>query len=126
MAPDLLDRMARKVARRGKRADTPEGLHGLRKSLKKLRYSTEFVAGLYGKKAVKRYRKRCEALQELLGTINDARVTPRLADEMLGPAAPSSHPLSRHSPPGAPTRSARRSRRLDDALAKFRRAKPFW
>jgi triphosphatase len=118
--------MARKVARRGKQADTPEGLHGLRKSLKRLRYSTEFVAGLYGKKAVQRYRKRCAALQELLGTINDARVTPRLADEMLGPRGTELAPAFAELATWSADQERKALRRLDKALADFRRAKQFW
>ena len=126
LAPDLLDRMARKVARRARRADTPEGLHGLRKSLKKLRYGTEFVAGLYDKKSVKRYRKRCEALQELLGTINDARVTPRLADEMLGARGTELAPAFAALAAWSADQERKALRRLDDASKRFRRAKPFW
>ncbi len=126
LAPDLLDRMARKVARRGKRANTPEGLHGLRKSLKKLRYSTEFVAGLYGKKAVKRYRRRCEALQELLGTINDARVTPRLAEAMLGEQGVELAPALAGLAEWSARQERQAVRQLDDALCRFRRARPFW
>ncbi|MBN9561608.1 MAG: CHAD domain-containing protein [Alphaproteobacteria bacterium] len=126
VAPDLLDRMARKVARRAKRADTPESLHGLRKSLKKLRYSTEFVAGLYKPKAVKRYRKRCEALQELLGTINDARVTPRLADDMLGVRGTELAPAFAQLAAWSAEQERKALRRLDEALTKFRRTEPFW
>jgi len=126
VAPDLLDRMARKVAGRAKRADTPERLHGLRKSLKKLRYSTEFVAGLYGKKAMKRYRKRCEALQELLGTINDARVTPRLADEMLGARGTELAPAFAQLAAWSAGQERRALSQLEDALGKFRRTEPFW
>jgi inorganic triphosphatase YgiF len=126
VAPALLDRMARKVARRAKRADTPESLHGLRKSLKKLRYSTEFVAGLYDKKAVKRYRKRCEALQELLGTINDARVTPRLADDMLGSRGTELAPAFAELATWSADQERKALGRLDDTLRKFRRTEPFW
>jgi len=126
VAPDRLDRMARKVARRARRADTPEGLHGLRKSLKKLRYSTEFVAGLYRKKAVKRYRKRCAALQELLGTINDARVTPRLADEMLGARGTELAPAVAALAAWSADQERKALGGLADASKKFRRAEPFW
>ncbi len=126
ITPDLLDCMARKVARRAKRADSPEGLHGLRKSLKKLRYSTEFVAGLYGKNAVKRYRKRCETLQELLGTINDARVTPRLADDMLGPRGTELAPAFAELATWSAAQERKALRQLGDALIDFRRVEPFW
>ena len=55
LAPELLDRLAGKVAKRGKRIGrrSDEELHALRKSLKKLRYGVDDLAGLYGRKAVK-------------------------------------------------------------------------
>lgn len=78
---DLLSRMERKVAKRGRgighasRAD----LHELRKAIKRLRYGIEFLAPLYGHKRVKAHLDACKDLQELLGRVNDAAVTPALA-----------------------------------------------
>ena len=59
LAPELLDRLAGKVAKRGKRIGrrSDEELHALRKSLKKLRYGVDDLAGLYGRKRVKAYLK---------------------------------------------------------------------
>lgn len=126
-APDLLDRMARKVEKRSRRAGDPQGLHDLRKSLKKLRYGAEFVGSLYKRKPVKRYRKSCEALQELLGAINDARVTPRLAEAMLdGAQATELAPAIAELAAWSARRERQALRRLDDALDAFRQATPFW
>lgn len=82
MAPDLMDRLARKVARRAQRIETAEQLHDLRKSFKKLRYACDFVTGLYDEDAVRKYRHHCSRLQETLGSVNDARVTPALAERL--------------------------------------------
>ena len=124
--PALLDRLAGKVARRAERVGGPEELHALRKSLKKLRYAAEFVAGLYKPKQVKRYRKQCAGLQELLGAINDARTTPSLAEGlMLGRSLELAPALARVGAWSAAQENHAR-RRLDAALKDFRTADPFW
>jgi CHAD domain-containing protein len=84
IAPDLLDRMLGKVAKRGRHIDeaSREQLHALRKSIKKLRYSVEFLSELNSHKQVKAYLELCEELQELLGTVNDATVTPVLSERL--------------------------------------------
>jgi triphosphatase len=48
-----------------------EALHRLRKRAKRLRYATEFCAGLFGGGAVRRYVKSLAALQERLGEVSD-------------------------------------------------------
>jgi triphosphatase len=45
--------------------------HALRKRMKRLRYSLEFVAPLFPAKAVARYLARLKPAQELLGDYND-------------------------------------------------------
>ncbi len=81
LAPSLLDRAAGKVKQRGRHARqlSPAKRHRLRKSLKKLIFDAESLAGLYRPRGVKTYCGRCEALQKILGTANDAAVTQRLA-----------------------------------------------
>jgi CHAD domain-containing protein len=78
VAPDLLDRLARKCATLGGghlAGQSPEALHDLRKRLKILRYCVEFTGSLYDGIAVKRYRQACGHLQEQLGAINDMQAT---------------------------------------------------
>jgi len=84
LAPALLGRMARRVARRGKRLKgaSREELHALRKSIKKLRYGFEFLAPLYPAEKVETVVDPCEKLQKLLGRLNDAAVTPGLAEQL--------------------------------------------
>jgi triphosphatase len=48
--------------------------HRLRKRIKRLRYAVEFSAGLFDRRAVRRYVKPLRALQERLGAISDAIV----------------------------------------------------
>lgn len=48
--------------------------HRLRKRIKRLRYAIEFSAGLFERKAVRRYLKPLRALQERLGAISDVIV----------------------------------------------------
>ena len=54
----------------------------MRKAAKKLRYATEFFAGLYDQKREKRRHKRfvsaLETLQDRLGVLNDHAGTPEL------------------------------------------------
>ena len=84
-SPGLLDRIADKVDKRGRGIGPEtcaEKLHPLRKSLKKLRYSLEFLSSLYPRKATKRYLRPLKNLQKTLGIINDAAGALRLADEL--------------------------------------------
>ena len=78
LAPSLLDRAAGKVKQRGRHSGRLSAVerHALRKSLKKLCYDVESLAGLYRPHAVKIYRVRCEALEDILGVGNDVAVTP--------------------------------------------------
>ena len=67
ISADLLDRMADKVEKRGRRIGpetSAEKLHPLRKSLKKLRYSLEFLSSLYPGKATKQYLRPLKNLQK--------------------------------------------------------------
>jgi len=48
--------------------------HRTRRRLKRLRYCVEFVASLYGAKAVRRYLARLRPAQDVLGQFNDLTV----------------------------------------------------
>jgi len=69
----MLNRQNRRVKKRAHAAKSEkEGdLHRLRISLKKLRYTAEFFAPLYPRRAVERYLKEVRALQNHLGDLND-------------------------------------------------------
>jgi len=128
LAPSLLHRAAGKAKRRGRHAGrlSVARRHGLRKSLKKLLFDVESLAGLYRPRAVKIYRSRCEALEEILGRANDAVVTKRLAQSLVSATRPD---LAK--PAGVLTRwTERRGRKglqgLKPALKDFRAAPAFW
>jgi triphosphatase len=84
LCPTLLDDLARKVDRRGRRikdrSDTE--LHALRKSLKKLRYGIDFVRPLFHARAINAYLRNCKKLQQTLGDINDAATAMALAERL--------------------------------------------
>ncbi|MDO5653227.1 MAG: CHAD domain-containing protein, partial [Brachymonas sp.] len=62
-----------KLARRWEQLDE-EQRHTLRKQVKKLRYAAEFFSTLYGADAVKKYLASQQAMQKVLGAMNDAAV----------------------------------------------------
>jgi inorganic triphosphatase YgiF len=83
IAGSLLDRLDAKATKLGRavRPDAlPVELHPLRKSLKKVRYSVEFLESIFPPKRAKRFLRHLEKLQEALGEINDAAVATRLAE----------------------------------------------
>ena len=63
-----------------------EALHELRLEAKRLRYAAELFAPLWGGKAARRFLKRLSALQEALGTVNDAAVARGLLAALDGGA----------------------------------------
>ncbi|MBL6082271.1 CYTH and CHAD domain-containing protein [Belnapia sp. T18] len=84
LVPKLEERLERKARRRGRhiRRRSAEELHDLRKSLKKLRYGVEFLAPLHRRKQVRAFLHGCKALQQHLGTMNDAAVAETLVKRL--------------------------------------------
>lgn len=83
LADEVLQTRHRQAMKRGRKFDelSDEALHRLRISLKKLRYSTEFFAALYGDDRTKAYLNGLRQLQDDLGHLNDVAVAEtRLAD----------------------------------------------
>lgn len=68
LAPSLLNRAAGKVKRRSRHAGqlSVAKRHALRKSLRKLCFDVESLAGLYRPRAVKIYSSRCEEVEKSL------------------------------------------------------------
>ncbi|NHO31533.1 CYTH and CHAD domain-containing protein [Acetobacter fallax] len=127
IAPAPLDRFFRKVNRRGRRIDpaSPETLHDLRKSLKKLRYGADYFASLFPGRRVRPYLKRCKILQRALGEINDAAVALTLADEFSDShvdLAPACGAVARWS-----DRKTRKAlRKFPQSWKDFQDVTPFW
>jgi CHAD domain-containing protein len=87
-AAPLLDKRWRKLRRGGDgiAEHSFEALHELRLEAKRLRYAAELFAPLWGGKAARRFLKRLSALQEALGTVNDAAVARGLLASLDGGA----------------------------------------
>jgi CHAD domain-containing protein len=119
IAPDLLGKEARRVRHCICHIDTPEHRHNLRKALKRMRYSTEFLESLYRHKAVKHYLERCKDCQDVLGQMNDNATLIRLCHEL-------DCKVSDSMIEWAERQEAQAIRRLAEPLDKFRSTKPFW
>jgi len=80
VAPALLQRRYRQARRRSKRFRTldPGERHKLRIALKKLRYLSEFLGGLFDRRKVKAFLRALKPLQEALGSANDVRTAHEL------------------------------------------------
>lgn len=126
LAPDMLDRLARKVEKRLAEADPdePVTLHELRKSAKKLRYAIEYFDSLYGGRS-ERYYRRCSALQKRLGALNDLVTLQRLAEELTADRldlAPALGVVGNR----CQAQLARAVDRVAKPLMRMERATPFW
>lgn len=83
----VLKKRHRAVERRGRgfAGLDPEARHELRIALKKLRYGTDFLAGLFPGKRLDRHRKAVARMQDRLGHLNDVAVASRLVHELVDP-----------------------------------------
>ena len=121
-APAMLDRLARRVRRRGRelsRQDDEER-HGLRKALKALRYGIQMLDTLYEDKAVKPYRKTLGALQDDMGELNDAIAAVELAHRL--PDGPGRHAVEAWSD----NRKQAALQALPASWRRFRTMRSFW
>jgi triphosphatase len=84
-APVLLDRLWRAARREAKalQSGDPEAVHELRKKLKKLRYSVDFLQSIGPKRSVREFLGELSAMQQVLGTINDSAVADGLIPQLL-------------------------------------------
>jgi CHAD domain-containing protein len=140
-APKLADMLAspvdayaaRALARRARRVLAPgeslaglpaPALHDVRKQAKQLRYAAEFFAGLFADRAARRYLKRLEKLQAVLGRVNDTAVAAALTAQ-LGGGADRAFAAGVVQGFGA-GRAARDAGQVRRAWRKFGKAAPFW
>jgi CHAD domain-containing protein len=87
VAPAILDKRharAMKLGRKIRKLDA-EGLHALRKELKKLRYAADILDPIYPGKQVEAYIRTLKQLQDTFGSLNDAAMA---EDYLAGDAAP--------------------------------------
>ena len=133
LACAVLARQHARAVKRGKgfaRLDLPDR-HRVRIAIKKLRYSVEFFASLYGEAASKPYRKRLSRLQDALGALNDSAIVHGLMDEVLSGKAGGEEASELALAAGIANGWYTRGRLDNDAAlvetwAAFTEAKPFW
>ena len=127
VAPRLLERRWRQARKRSRHfaALSQDDRHRLRIALKKLRYMTEILGGLYDAGAVKAVTKRLKPLQRDLGHLNDVRTAERLmretADGASGVGRDAGLVLGWHV-----RGLADREAKLRRDVRRLRKAKPFW
>lgn len=122
-AAALLSRRHRRLRKHVKHADILDRAvaHRLRIRVKKLRYPAELVKSLFDEEGAAEYLDRLVGLQDLLGTLNDARVAQTLLAEIDAPAP------ARHLVAGWTAHEfAACEHRFAGASRRFRRAVPFW
>jgi CHAD domain-containing protein len=117
-ARSVLEELDRGALRRGAGMDWTRAKkrHALRRRLRRLRYASEFVAGAFPGGDREPLLESLKALQDLLGTLNDAEVARRLARE-LGGSKP-------RRTPGARERAL--LAQLPGAWRRFTAAPRFW
>ena len=84
VAPGLIERCWRRTRKRSRQFGelSLEQRHKLRISLKKLRYTIEFLKDLFDNGEVRALERRLKPLQEDLGRLNDVRTAHALVDEV--------------------------------------------
>ncbi|HEY4133999.1 MAG TPA: CHAD domain-containing protein [Alphaproteobacteria bacterium] len=111
-AAKLLGKRHRQLTRLGARRDlAEEEMHRLRLRAKNLRYAAEFFRPLYRGKPPRRFVKTLAALQDRLGSLQDAVVGRGLVAQMALPSVPSRKGAENERRGGAPFGS------LDQAIA---------
>ena len=124
-----LERRYERVRKRGRKLGqlTGDELHKLRIAVKKMRYSIDFFASLFEGEAVGALRSRLSRLQDVLGTINDAATSGRLAEGALGDTRAAAAAEARGILLGWGAGSADALRgELDRRWKAFRRSETFW
>jgi triphosphatase len=124
-----LERLHRKSLKQAQGIDwsDPERRHLLRIRMKRLRYACDFFAASFAGSAARPYIKRLEALQDILGDLNDIAV----ARSLLGELAPrgSAADLAAAAAYTRQTLAARERMlviSLEAAWAAFEKRRPFW
>ena len=128
VAAEMLDARLARVTRRGRgiRKLDAEGLHALRKELKKLRYAADTLAPLYPGKAVARYVAALKALQDGFGSLNDAAMARTCLTDPGTPASPQAQRAVGWVLGALAARSGTDRPRLFAGWEAFAEARPFW
>ena len=95
--------------------------HALRIKVKRLRYASGFFAGSFPRASVRSYLKHLQALQDILGELNDVAVARRLVRELAQPGAGANYARG-----ALAARERALIASLEPAWAAFRKRPPFW
>ncbi len=128
-AAEVLTRRHHKTVKRGRKHAELDasGLHRLRIEVKKLRYAAEFFSALYERKTVRAYTGVLAALQELLGTLNDAATVERLCQVLREGRDEAAFREALGAVRGWAAATAHdQLQQLPQVWKRFRAAEPFW
>lgn len=131
-AREVLARRDRQVRRRvaaapgGFDAMSAEERHALRIAVKKLRYAAEFFACLYPGTRAARYAQALAGIQDVLGTLNDMAVAPRLLAAAVADRDPLLAGEARYGLGYCAGVAAQSAARFEPAWAAFQRVQRFW
>lgn len=112
---------------RASRGRDVTALHDLRKSLKRLRYTADFVGALFATDAVHAFDATMVKLQRVLGALQDAAVARRWHETIVGRRRVNGAARATAMVETAlRARSSQATRTLDRALAGLTATTPFW
>jgi inorganic triphosphatase YgiF len=119
-AKAALARLHRKTLKAARDIDwaDAEARHRLRIRIKRLRYACDFFSASFAGAAAQPYIKRLEALQDILGELNDIAVARRLLGELAEPTGDVRRGLA--------ARERALVRSLQVAWDAFEKRQPFW
>ena len=131
VAPPLIERRWRQARKRSMRFAklSQDERHQARIAVKKLRYMTEFLGGLFEADEVVALMGRLKRLQEELGYLNDVRTAQRLIKQIARPVDDHSSEVGQCAGMviGWHIRGLTNSHaNLRRNVRRFRKAKPFW
>jgi len=131
VAPPLIERRWRQARSRSTRFAklSQDERHRARIAVKKLRYMTEFLGGLFEADEVDALMERLKRLQEELGYLNDVRTAQRLIKQIARPVDDHSSEVGQSAGMviGWHIRGLTYSEAdLRRNVRRFRKAKPFW
>jgi CHAD domain-containing protein len=124
-----LRKLVKRFARSGQHLNAADDkqLHALRIVAKKLRYSAEFFASLFGKQKAQAFLAALSEVQEVLGQINDVAVAHRLLDGLAADPVLSSHQEAIMLAKGWIAHDlSRQFSALHKAVQRFNRQAVFW
>jgi len=124
-----LERRHRKLVKGGEHlaALAPPERHRMRIAAKKLRYAGEFFSSLFPGKAARSYTRALAALQDVLGTLNDAATTGHLVGEVAAESTEVAVMSAASFTEGwVASETAHRLGHMEEIWERFLKQKRFW